>query len=56
VYLADTEEDYLTLIDKAIAENMIDRIKKRSEYAKSHTWTNNVKAIYDAIIKSSKKG
>jgi teichuronic acid biosynthesis glycosyltransferase TuaH len=56
VYLADTEEDYLTLIDKAMAENTIDRIKKRSKYAKSHTWTNNVKAIYDAIIKSSKKG
>ncbi|PQJ76953.1 glycosyltransferase [Polaribacter glomeratus] len=54
VYLADTKEDYVTLIDKAIAENTNDRIKARIEYAKSHTWTNNVKAIYDAILKSSK--
>ena len=56
VYLADTKEDYVTLIDKAMAENTSDRIKNRIEYAKSHTWTNNVKSIYDAIIKSTKHG
>jgi teichuronic acid biosynthesis glycosyltransferase TuaH len=55
VYLADTKEDYVTLIDKAMAENTSDRIKNRIEYAKSHTWTNNVKAIYDSILKSTKK-
>lgn len=54
VYLADTKEDYVTLIDKAMAENTSDRIKNRIEYAKSHTWTNNVKAIYDSILKSTK--
>ena len=56
VYLADTKEDYVTLIDKAMAENTSERIKNRIEYAKSHTWTNNVKSIYDAIIKSTKHG
>ena len=54
VYLADTKEDYVTLIDKAMAENTNDRIKNRIEYAKSHTWTNNVKAIYDSILKATK--
>lgn len=54
VYLADTKEDYVTLIDKAMAENTTDRIQNRIEYAKSHTWTNNVKAIYDSILKATK--
>lgn len=54
VYLADTKEDYVTLIDKAIAENTSDRIANRIEYAKSHTWANNVKAISNSIIKATK--
>ena len=54
VYLANTKEDYVTLIDKAMAENSKIRVKNRIEYAKSHTWTNNVKAIYDSIIKATK--
>ena len=54
VYLADTKEDYVSLIDKALAENTSDRIKNRIEYAKSHTWSNNVKAIYNSIIKATK--
>ncbi|MDG2435987.1 MAG: glycosyltransferase, partial [Polaribacter sp.] len=37
VYLADTKEEYVTLIDKAMIENTSDRIKNRIEYAKSHT-------------------
>jgi glycosyltransferase involved in cell wall biosynthesis len=54
VYLADTKEDYVTLIDKAIAENTSYRIQNRIEYAKSHTWYNNVKTIYSSIIKATK--
>ncbi|MDP5093349.1 MAG: glycosyltransferase [Polaribacter sp.] len=54
VYLADSKEDYVTLIDKALSENTSERIQNRIEYAKSHTWENNVKAIYEAIIKSTK--
>lgn len=54
VYLADTKEDYVTLIDKAIGENTTDRITNRIEYAKSHTWANNVKAISNSIIKATK--
>tara|TARA_B100000809_G_scaffold169704_1_gene167067 strand:- start:13041 stop:14246 length:1206 start_codon:yes stop_codon:yes gene_type:complete len=55
VYLADTKEEYVTLIDKAMAENTSDRMNKRIEYAKSHTWTNNVKAIYNSISKVTKQ-
>jgi teichuronic acid biosynthesis glycosyltransferase TuaH len=54
VYLADSKEDYVTLIDKALSENTSEHIQNRIEYAKSHTWENNVKAIYEAIIKSTK--
>lgn len=54
VYLADTKEEYVALISKAMAENTSDRIKSRIEYAKSHTWTNNVKTIYSSIIKATK--
>jgi len=54
VYLGDTKEDYVILIDKALEENTSDRVKNRIEYAKSHTWTNNVKAIYNSIIKATK--
>ncbi len=54
VYLADTKEEYVTLIDKAMIENTSYRIKNRIEYAKSHTWTNNVKTIYESIIKATK--
>ena len=54
VYLADTKEEYVTLIDKAMLENTSDRIKNRIEYAKSHTWTNNVKVIYESILKATK--
>jgi glycosyltransferase involved in cell wall biosynthesis len=56
VYLAETKEEYVTLIDKAMSENTSDRIKNRIEYAKSHTWTNNVKAIYNSISKVTKQG
>lgn len=54
VYLGETKEDYVVLIEKALAENSENLIANRIEFAKSHTWPNNVKAIYDAIIKATK--
>nr|WP_298994653.1 glycosyltransferase [uncultured Allomuricauda sp.] len=53
VYLADTKEDYLKLAQKALDENSSERIQARITFAKSHTWENNVKAIYEAIKKSA---
>lgn len=54
VYLANTKEDYVTLMDKAMEENSEERIKNRIEYSNSHTWANNVKAIDESIIKATK--
>ncbi|MEP3385913.1 MAG: glycosyltransferase family 1 protein, partial [Flavobacteriaceae bacterium] len=53
VYLGSSKEEYIELVEKALAENNADLIKKRIEFAKSHTWENNVRAIYKAIKKSA---
>jgi teichuronic acid biosynthesis glycosyltransferase TuaH len=54
VYLGATKDDYISLTEKALAENSPELIAKRIHFAKSHTWENNVKAIYNAIITSTK--
>ncbi|MEM7483895.1 MAG: glycosyltransferase [Bacteroidota bacterium] len=53
VYLGSTKEEYIQLAEKALAENNSELIKERIAFAKSHTWENNVQAIYDAIKKSA---
>lgn len=53
VYLGSSKEEYLRLAERALNENSKERIKERIAFAKSHTWENNVKAIYDAIKKSA---
>ena len=45
VYLGDTKEDYVRLIEKAIKERLMNRLGK-IEFAKSHSWENSVKNIY----------
>ena len=54
VYLGSSKEEYITLTEKALAENSPELKKKRIDFAKSHTWTNNVSAIYSAIIQATK--
>jgi len=54
VYLGSSKEEYITLTEKALAENSPGLEKKRINFAKSHTWTNNVSAIYSAIIQATK--
>jgi glycosyltransferase involved in cell wall biosynthesis len=49
VYLADTKEDYVKLIDLALAENSETLQQERVRFAGTHTWTNNVAEIYKAI-------
>jgi transposase-like protein len=46
VYLAETKEDYLKLIEKAITENSTILTDSRREYA--HSWENNLKNISSA--------
>ena len=50
-YLAETNEDYVKLIDLAINENSEEKELKRINFAKTHTWENNVSAIYNAFEK-----
>jgi teichuronic acid biosynthesis glycosyltransferase TuaH len=54
VYLGDTKEDYINLIEKALTENSKTLIKKRIKIAQSHTWINNINAIYNAIQQATK--
>ena len=54
VYLGSSKEEYLVLAEKALEENSPELADKRIRFAKSHTWTNNVNALYDAIISATK--
>lgn len=54
VYLGSTKEQYIELIEKALKEDSKERAKNRINVAKSHTWSNNVEAIYNAIITATK--
>ena len=48
-YLGVTKEDYVVLIEKALAEDSETKRKERIQFAATHTWENNVKEIYKAI-------
>jgi len=45
-YLADSKEDYLELIQKAMDENTPELEKKREAFARSHTWEANANEIF----------
>ena len=47
------EAQKIQLAEKALAENNSELVEERIAFAKSHTWENNVKSIYDAIKKSA---
>ncbi len=49
-YLADNLAGYLENLDKALTDSKPERIGSRREFAQSHTWQNNVLAIYHAIL------
>ncbi|WP_431125996.1 glycosyltransferase [Flagellimonas flava] len=53
VYLGSTKEEYILLAEKALEENSEELRNKRIAFAQSHTWENNVRAIYEAIKKSA---
>ncbi|WP_254243985.1 glycosyltransferase [Hymenobacter sp. BRD128] len=48
-YLAESKEEYLTLIERALAENNPSQQQERREFAATHTWENSVARIYAAI-------
>ncbi len=55
-YLGETKEDYVTLIEKALAEDSPEKRQDRIAFAATHTWENNVKEIYKAIKEVEKEG
>ena len=48
-YLAEKKEEYITCIEKALSEDNEEIRLKREEFAKQHTWENNVLEISNAI-------
>lgn len=49
VYLCSNVEEYLFALDKALNDNSNEAIFKRVIFAKSHSWENNVKCLYNCI-------
>lgn len=52
-YLAKTKEDYVSLIEKALAEDSKELQDARRTYALSHSWENNVLEIGNALERAS---
>ena len=50
-YLAENKEEYISCIEKALEEDNESIRLKREEFAKQHTWENNVLEISNAINK-----
>lgn len=53
VYLADSKAEFVQLAERALQENTTALAQERIRFAKSHTWENNVQAIYEAIKKTA---
>lgn len=51
-YLCSSLEDYQSALAIAINENNQDQISRRKQFARSHSWQNNVQLIYKHISKS----
>jgi len=50
VYLCSTLSDYQDAVEKAIVDNSEEIIKQRIQFARSHSWENNVNEIYKQIM------
>ncbi len=48
-YLGSTVEEYMNLIERALAEDCTEKQQQRRLFANSHTWENNVLEIYNCI-------
>ncbi len=49
VYLCNNAEAYTMAVDKALAENTAEKRAARIQFARSHSWKNNVEQIYKQI-------
>jgi glycosyltransferase involved in cell wall biosynthesis len=48
-YLADKPEEYVSLIEKALAEDSEKNRVRRIKFAQSHTWKNSMDKLYSVI-------
>lgn len=55
VYLANTKEEYVELIEKALIDDKEQLQKERAHFAASHTWENNAEAIFNNIEQTQKR-
>ncbi len=53
-YLAHNKEEYVSFITQALEEDSEEKAINRIEFAQTHTWENNVRAIYKAIQNTKK--
>lgn len=53
-YLADTKEEYVTQIEKALEEDTPELQQQRIEFAREHSWENFVNRIYKYIEEAGK--
>ena len=51
-YLADTKEEYVNLIEKALNEDSPEKATKRIAFAREHSWEAFVSKIYEQIEKT----
>jgi glycosyltransferase involved in cell wall biosynthesis len=51
IYIANTYEDFLNYIEKAITEDSEARVENRLNYARLNTWVNRVLQLKDIISK-----
>ena len=54
-WLADKPEDYIPLIEKALADTSPSAITDRIGFARTHSWENSVNELYQAMEKKLKK-
>lgn len=55
VFLCNNATEYVAAIEKALAENTITKQEERIRFARSHSWENNVQAIYNHISEKLNK-
>jgi teichuronic acid biosynthesis glycosyltransferase TuaH len=49
IYLAENEEEFVQLIDRAIAGNCRELVQERAATAKSNTWTERVREFWEVV-------
>jgi len=54
-YLCSSLEEYQAAVEKALTDNTADLANHRRLFAQSHSWENNVKRLYDQILKFKTK-